>query len=335
MKLHRGFTLIELLVVMAIIGILLALILPAVQQAREAARRVQCRNNLKQIGLALHNYEQSHRLFPPACAFSQTGSWSIHGRLLPFLDQSSLYGVIDLSREWDDPVNLLTGVQRQFIPVFSCPTDPHSDELYVGDPDEGPIKPVNYGFNYGTWFVFDPRTGQGGDGCFYPNSSTGAHSIPDGLSHTLACAEVKTFQACFYNTVNPGPVPPDRPAQLLAWAGAAVFNLGPHLQDNSGHNEWCEGTVHESGFTTAFPPNFPVNYLHSDGRTYDADFNSRYEGSSLTEPTYAAVTSRSYHSGIVQAALMDGSVQSISSSIASNTWRGLGTRQGSEVIGEF
>jgi len=335
MKRHRGFTLIELLVVIAIIGVLVALLLPAVQQAREAARRTQCRNNLKQIGLALQNYEQSNRRFPMGSVFSPRGSWSVHGRLLPFLDQANSFGQVQLDVTWSDPINQVTGIQKQLISVYSCPTDPHSDELYIDDPNDGAVKPSNYGFNFGTWFVYDPRTGRGGDGCFFPNSSVGPHSITDGMSNTLACAEVKTFQSFFYNTVNPGPAPPSTPATFSLWAGAAVFSLGPNLQDNGGHNEWCEGTVQDSGVTTVFTPNAKVPYLHSDGQTYDIDFNSRYEGSSLTEPTYASVTARSYHTGIVQVALMDGSVRSISDSIALSVWRALGTRQGSEVTGEF
>ncbi len=335
MKRRLGFTLIELLVVIAIIGLLIALLLPAVQQAREAARRTQCRSQLKQICLALHNYEESNRVFPPGFVFSPRGSWSVHGRLLPFLEQADAYSQVRLDIEWHDPINLATGVQRMSVPIYSCPSDPHSNELVLDDPEEGLVRPVSYGFNFGTWFVYNPITGRGGDGCFFPNSSVGPHSITDGMSQTLACAEVRSFQPYFYNTVNPGPTIPASPADFSQWAGAAVFGLGPNFGDNRGHAEWCEGTVHDSGFTTVFTPNSEVPYLHSDGNTYDIDFNSRYEGSSLTQPTYAAITSRSFHSGVVHAALMDGSVKSISSSIERSIWRALGTRSGSEVIGEF
>lgn len=335
MRRLRAFTLVELLVVIGIVAILLALLLPAVQQARESARRTQCRNNLKQIVLALHNYEQSNRRFPPGSVFSAEASWSVHGRLLPFLDQGNSYAQIHLDQLWCDPINLMTGVQKQFIPTYSCPSDPNAGTLFLADADEGPVMPTNYGYNFGSWFVFDPRSGSGSDGCFFPNSSVGVNSISDGMSNTLACAEVKSYQPFFYNTLNPGPTPPARPDELAQWAAAAVFHLGADLQENSGHNEWCEGAVHETGFTTVFAPNTRVNYHHSDSRMYDVDYNSRYEGSSLTQPTYAAITSRSYHSGCVHAALMDGSVRSISNTIALDVWRALGTIQGSEVMNQF
>ncbi len=335
MKRREAFTLIELLVVMAIMGLLVALILPAVQQAREAARRTQCRNHLKQIVLALHNYEASNRVYPPGSVFSRQSSWSVHGRLLPYLDHANAYHQIRLDLEWEDPINLASGVPRLNVAVFNCPSDPHSDELCDGGPEEGLVKPVNFAFNFGTWFVYDPRTGRGGDGVFFPNSSVGPHSIVDGMSHTLAATEVRTFQSGFHNTVNPGPAIPTSPGDFLAWAGAAEFELGQDLDENGGHTEWCEGVVHDTGFTTVFSPNVPVHYRHSDGYTYDIDFNSREEGSSPTEPTYAAVTARSYHPGMVHVALLDGSVRSVSDSIALTVWRSLGTRSGSEIVGEF
>src|SRR5690606_5786939 len=101
-----GFTLIELLVVIAIIGVLIALLLPAVQQAREAARRTQCKNNLKQIALAVHNYADTHRFLPPSACIAvgstqNNGSWSIHGRILPQLEQANLADRVDLTQAWD------------------------------------------------------------------------------------------------------------------------------------------------------------------------------------------------------------------------------------------
>ena len=114
---RRGFTLIELMVVIAIIAILIGLLLPAVQQAREAARRLSCRNNLRQIGIALYNYLDVHTVFPPSFTIEagtklsgNNGSWSIHGRLLPYLEQANAYNRVRLDRSWDSQLN--SGVQR-------------------------------------------------------------------------------------------------------------------------------------------------------------------------------------------------------------------------------
>lgn len=332
-----GFTLVELLTVTAILSILLALLLPAVQQARESARSAQCRSNLKQIGIALHNYEITAQVFPPSASISltSTGTWSVHARLLPFIDQADIYQQIRLDLDWADPLNQVTGVPRLAIPVYSCPSDPNGQRLYDAGPDEGIVHPVNFGFNYGTWLIFDPTTSKGGDGCFYPNSSVRPANITDGQSHTLAASDVKSYQPNFRNSAIPNPTPPTDEAYLASLAGAAFFELGPNLNDNGGHSEWCDGTVHETGLTTIFTPNTYVAYLHSDGRTYDIDFNSREEGTSSTLVSYAAVTSRSYHTGHVHTLLMDGSVRSVSDEIALPIWRALGTRAGGEINGDF
>lgn len=331
MKRRQGITLIELLVVITIIGILTALVLPAVQSAREAARRLQCQNNLKQIGLAIHNYQSVHRVFPPGGIFTHTTTWSVHGRIMPYLEQGNAYDHVRLDLEWHDPINLASGVPSLSIPVFNCPSDPNSDTLFDAGPGEGFVKPVNYGFNFGTWFIFDPRDGTYGDGVFHVNAKIGPQAITDGLSNTLCASEAKTFTPYFRNTANPGPDIPSNAAYLSGFAGAAEFKLGPGLFENEGHTEWCDSPVHESGFTTTFGPNQRVEYLHSDGRTYDVDFNSRYEGTSWTEPTYAAVTSRSFHPGLVQTLWMDGSVRSVNDSVDLDIWRASSTRGGHEV----
>lgn len=332
---RRAFTQLELLVVIAIIAILMAILLPAVQSAREAARRTTCRNHLKQIGLALHNYVDSNRLFPPSFIFSRRGSWSVHGRILPFLEHAEAYQNVRLDLEWHDPINLATGVQQLHIETYKCPSDPNCNTQYDAGAGEGLVQTVNYGFNFGTWFVYDPNTNAGSDGCFFPNSSISPAMISDGLSHTLCAADVKSFQPYFRNSADPGPTPPNSPAVLASYAGGSEFQLGSALNDNSGHSEWCEGTAHDSGVTTVFTPNTHVTYQHSDGRTYDTDYNSRYEGSSLTQRTYAAITARSYHEGLVHTLLMDGSVRAVSNGILLSTWRALGTRAGDEVVSEY
>jgi prepilin-type N-terminal cleavage/methylation domain-containing protein len=327
-----GFTLIELLVVIAIIAVLISLLLPAVQQAREAARRIQCKNNLKQIGLALHNYLDAYSTLPPSFCFSTAGSWSVHGRILPYMEQASAFSQVRLDLDWANPINEATHVAQLKVPSYSCPSDPNSDRMHDAGPGEGDIRPQNYGVNFGTWKIYDPVSNAGGDGVFYPNSQTRAADILDGMSNTLLAAEVKTYQPYFRNTADPGPTPPTAVSFVTGFSGEAKY--GPNLDDNAGHTEWCDGPVHQSGFTTTFPPNTKLPYVDG-GITYDIDFNSRYEGTSTTQTTYASITSRSYHAGIVNVALSDGSTRTVSRNIDSQIWRALGTRAGGEIVGDF
>ena len=336
---QRGFTLVELLVVIAIIGILIALLLPAVQAAREAARRAQCTNNLKQLGLGLHNYLNPYTVFPPSFCIrpgtttsGNNGSWSIHGRLLPYLEQGNAYGRIRLDIAWD--AQLDTGVPTMRIPVYLCPSEVH-DQVRLDGSGNPYTYPQNYGFNFGTWLVHNPATNQGGDGAFYVNSRLGPASFTDGLSNTLGAAEVRTFTSYVRNTADPGPTVPSSAAAVAALAAGGQIKLGPQTNDNTGHTEWGDGRVHHSGITTVLTPNTIVPYVHTDGRTYDIDYNSQQEGRNATQPTYAAITARSYHPGIVNSLLMDGSVRAISETIQQQTWRALGTRAGGEVGGEF
>jgi prepilin-type N-terminal cleavage/methylation domain-containing protein len=341
-RIRPGFTLIELLVVIAIIAIIMALLLPAVQQAREAARRTQCRNNLKQIGVALHNYLDVFNRFPPSfCITAGTtstgnnGSWSIHGRILPYIEQSSAFAKVRLDVAWDQPPNSATGVPTLQILTYKCPSDPNSNLTRVDARGNPLTQPHTYGFNFGTWRVFHPATGTGGDGSFFVNSSLTTSSFTDGTSHTLAAAEVKAFTPYFRNTADPGPTAPASTAALAGYAAGAQFKLGPNTNDNTGHTEWCDGRVHHEGITTVFTPNTFVRYLHSDGRTYDVDYNSRQEGQSLTQPTYAAVTARSHHVGLVQVLLMDGATRAVNSNVSLAIWRALGTRAGGEPAADF
>ena len=326
---RRGYTLIELLVVIAIIGVLVSLLLPAVQQAREAARRIQCKNNLKQMGLALHNYLELFTTLPPSFCFSTAGSWSVQGRILPFMEQSEAFSLVRLDLDWAHPINQATGVAQLKVPSYVCPSDPNGDRMHFAGPDEGNIRPQNYGVNFGTWKIYDPLTNIGGDGVFHPNSRTRAGDISDGMSNTLLAAEVKAYQPYFRNTSDPGPNVPMAVSFVAGFVGESKY--GPNLDDNAGHTEWCDGPVHQSGFTTTFTPNTRVPYV--DGSvTYNVDYNSRYEGTSTTQTTYAAITSRSYHAGIVNAAIVDGSVRTINENIDRQVWRAMGTRAGGDVI---
>jgi prepilin-type N-terminal cleavage/methylation domain-containing protein len=322
-----AFTLIELLVVIAIIGVLVALLLPAIQQAREAARRTQCKNNLKQMGLALHNYLEAQTTFPPtgcypAAAAGQWKSFSGQARLLPYLDQANLQNLIDWSAPYDSQ-GIAISVR---VPTFVCPSEINDQGVL----DDGiTTYPLNYGFNMGLWFIFDRTTNTEGTGSFSPNGRTRPRDMIDGLSNTLGMAEVKAAQDHLRNAGVPstlGVAPPASPSDVGAYGGQFK---------TSGHTEWAEGEIRHVGFTTTFPPNTFVPY-NNGGTTVNVDYVScRESWDGCAGPTYAVVTSRSYHVGIVQALLMDGSARAISQNIDSGIWRSLGTRAGGEVIGDF
>ena len=333
---RNGFTLIELLVVIAIIAILIALLLPAVQQAREAARRTQCKNNLKQIALAMHNYESSNNALPPSMAIVPTitsnASWSIHGRLLPFMEQVNLYSQIDLSRAWGNfPI-----ISNFRVPGYVCPSDPKSDRARDTGTNGIFLMPTCYGFNFGTWLVYNPATGQGGDGIAFPNSRIRISSITDGTSNTLLASEVHAWTAYTRNGGPPSTTVPGNAATVAIYAASGLKDrILPATQDGTGHTEWANGHSHHSGFTTTLTPNSNVIFVDA-GVTYrNTDYASRQEGSNTTSVSYSALNSRSYHTGIVQSALCDGSVRSFSSNIDLSIWRALGTRDGGEVLGEF
>ncbi len=187
-----GFTLIELLVVIAIIGVLVALLLPAVQQAREAARRSQCKNNLKQIGVALHNYLDTHRVFPPGYLYEPGAQnenamgfgWG--AMTLPFLDQSPLYAQFNWNLPLWDIANEFP--RRQHLSVFLCPSDPVSGGSFV---EMGPT-PEEYamGCYVGSFGPPDlDATQEKREGMFSRNSRTSSADVRDGMSNTLLCGE--------------------------------------------------------------------------------------------------------------------------------------------------
>jgi prepilin-type N-terminal cleavage/methylation domain-containing protein/prepilin-type processing-associated H-X9-DG protein len=319
-----AFTLVELLVVIAIIGVLVALLLPAVQAAREASRRAQCENNMKQAALALQNYESAKKSFPPFCELPRTTTFqpfSAQARLLPYLEQSNLSKLIDF--DVAVPFTQHPEVARVRVPNYICPSEENDRER------ETPTLvyyPLNYCLNEGTWFIYDPASDTAGDGPFAPNRSFRAAEISDGLSRTIAMSEVRVFQPNLWDAGNPSTVgtpAPATPADLTAYLGGTF--------DFNGHTEWVEGDVHETGFTTTFRPNENVPYSDGAG-SYSVDFTSMRDGESTTVPTYAAVTARSYHPGVVNAAMLDGSVRVVSDSVDLPVWRAAGTRGGDETL---
>ncbi|QDT35819.1 DUF1559 domain-containing protein [Stratiformator vulcanicus] len=346
MRRRYGFTLIELLVVIAIIAILIALLLPAVQQAREAARRSQCKNNLKQLGLAVHNYFEVASALPPLSCWSiggslgsNNGSWSVHGRILPMLEQGNLFSQVDLDEAWDTQPEI-SGIK---ISTYACPTDPQAH--VVRDPGSGRplLYPTTYAFNAGTWFVWNPEDNAIGNGMFHPNAKLGFRDCTDGTSNTLMVAEVKAWTSYVRNddTVPSATVPADAASTLAQLDTAINAGIGDYKVEPgkaTGHTEWPDGRVHHGGFTVMLGPNTRVPLTHS-GVEYDVDYNSQQEGktscSDMFCDTYAAITSRSYHTGGVQVTLMDGSVRFISENLDLTIWRNLGARNDGQVIGEF
>jgi prepilin-type N-terminal cleavage/methylation domain-containing protein/prepilin-type processing-associated H-X9-DG protein len=330
---HRraAFTLVELLVVIAIIGLLIGLLLPAVQAAREAGRRTQCANNLKQLGLAMHNYELSHKMLPPAgfVPFNRpTSTWSALSRVLPYLEQGNLYDNIN----FDQPYSTQPAISSQRIAVLQCPSEMND----VGKTNSSGVIahwPTNYGVNLGTWLIWNPATGSGADGAIAPTSPVRLAQICDGLSNTLGAAEVRAYMPRLKNGANPnvaGAPPPAEPADVQALGGTFAA-ASPGV--SGGHSEWVDSKCFETGFTTVFPPNTKVPYRNG-GADEDVDFATSSEGNAGGSFTYAAITSRSYHPGGVNALKMDGSVRFFAEGIGQAVWRALGTRAGGEVVSE-
>lgn len=192
MRLRKGFTLIELLVVIAVIGILVALLLPAVQQAREAARRASCKNNLKQLGLALHNYHDTHRTFPPGYLYRPGSSGeNVRGfgwgaMVLPFIEQSNLFNQFNWNVPIFDPVN--EPIRMRHLAVFLCPSDPVSADQFV----EMGATPERYAMgcyvaSFGPPDLDDTQEKR--DGMFSRNSRTRISDVTDGTSNTLTAGE--------------------------------------------------------------------------------------------------------------------------------------------------
>ena len=336
-KARPGFTLIELLVVMIIIGLLVSLVLPAIQKVREAARRSNCGANMHQIGLAVANYESTHGFFPPswkptpAEANGRINGWSVWALMLPYLEQNNAYSHLNFDQGYSNApiVTAADGssikINALRVPSYLCPSEVR-DEAKLDKSGVPSDYPNNYAVNLGTWFVYNPTTGEGGPGAFYPNSRLRAADFRDGMSGTLCASEVKAWQPNVGSAGLAGPlaipaVPPD------------VTGLGGTFNATSGHTEWADGRCVHAGFTTTFKPNAVVPYVDAaSGTTYDIDWVNQREGISATAITWAALTTRSYHDGVVNTAMMDGSVRTFANDIDLGVWRAFSTRNGGELI---
>jgi prepilin-type N-terminal cleavage/methylation domain-containing protein/prepilin-type processing-associated H-X9-DG protein len=329
---RSGFTLIELLVVIAIISVLISLLLPAVQSAREAARRMSCANNLKQIGLAMHQYENANGVFPPSVVLSTNnagavtwfGGWSAQARVLPYLEQANSYGALNFSESYSNPVN--NTVSSMTIAAFICPSEVKPEAALHGS---NLIGVLNYGVNMGDWYAWGGINGSDTKGLFTVNRSRTIASVTDGLSNTLMMSEVKAYQA-YYRDGGPitGMSPSSIPVPNASPDSITDGFFSATAPKTSGHTEWVDGHVHQAGFTTAFPPNKKI--LGSSNRNIDVDLTTTREVNG--GPTFASITSRSYHPGGVQILKADGSVQFISETISGDVWRALGSIRGGEVI---
>jgi prepilin-type N-terminal cleavage/methylation domain-containing protein/prepilin-type processing-associated H-X9-DG protein len=330
---RSAFTLIELLVVMIILGVLIAMLLPAVQAAREAARNTSCRANLRQVALANANFEARNMHFPSSwkktvpLANGEINGWSAQAQLLPYLEQKPLVSAIDFELSYTLATNVETAdgaisqLSAMRVPTFLCPAE-QRDEVRVsgGEPTHYPL---NYAVNLGEWFVYDPETGAGGSGAFYPESRLTSEQFSDGASFTLCAAEVKGWTPYYRNASFVGDLTMPAPAQIEV--------LGGDFKTNSGHTEWVDGRAHQIGFTTLYRPNTQV-LVDVNGESYDVDWTNQQEGKSDTVKTYAAVTSRSYHGGGVNVAMVDGSVRWVRDEINLGVWRAMSTRAGEEIL---
>jgi len=301
---RRGFTLVELLVVIAIIGILIALLLPAVQAAREAARRSQCTNNLKQLGVGMHNYHDTYRKLPIGAFSCCWGTWKVP--VLPYIEQQALFEIYAEGPKCDDSVpnryghavNLPVTTARG-LSAFYCPSDqPHNP---IGN-----IQSHNYVVNFGNT-AYDQQANLNGvifgqapfrrvtSNCI---GGTGKvcydfASILDGLSNTLLTSEV-------------------------------IIGQGRDLRGFSWWSDACQ-------FTTYLTPNSPLpDRIYTTYYCNNTRPNPPCAASTATDPTMFAARSR--HPGGVMAGKCDGSVDFISETIDIATWRALSTSQGGEMI---
>ena len=307
---RKGFTLIELLVVIAIIGVLIALLLPAVQSAREAARRAQCVNNLKQVGIALHNYAESRGALPGAYLSYEYTKFSALSQILGHLEQAPLYNALNFSLPYDHPTN--DTVRVSFVSLFLCPSD---------DPNPMPARgaATNYMADMGSGIVWQSASGPNvgmppPNGVFYGNSATKFADVRDGLSNTGFFSErvladgsnalVSPIADVFFSPA--APTTPDEAVRLCQ--AVDITNLANQFPLFMGA-PWVNG---QHVFQHVNVP------------------NARSCGFFLT--LRATMPPSSRHPGGVNVLFGDGSVRFVKDSVNLAVWRALGTCSGNEAI---
>jgi prepilin-type N-terminal cleavage/methylation domain-containing protein len=324
---RRAFTLIELLVVIAIIAILIGLLLPAVQKVREAAARTKCQNNLKQLGLAMHNYHDVNQAFPPGYEQKQTvpsipaflWRWSSIAQLTPYLEQTAIFNACDLNNPlYSDPSGTVfvskgnqLAVQQQ-VPILLCPSDPNSG--MKPDPNFGP---TNYVVCVGSGRNGGPR-GPTADGVFYKGSKTRMTDITDGTSNTAMMSESLIGNGG--PDLSSAPTTPQQMERVYSWiGGGGLMNAGTCAGSGDFRNDrntrWADGDAYETLYDHGYTPNAASIDCISTSANWKA--------------------ARSKHTGGVNLLRCDGSIRFIPNSIDAFTWQSLGTRTGGEVIGNY
>lgn len=309
---RQGFTLVELLVVIAIIGVMVGLLLPAVQAARESARRMQCSNHLKQFGLALHNYESTYKMLPMGRTL---GGLSAHGAILNYMEQSVIADLIDWRVAYTHPNNDLA--LKSKVPTFLCPSDPMPDNALGWGA-------TNYRVNQGTSILWSPSTGPSDpnaslpvpNGLFFLESKTRFRDVIDGLSNTAMVSE--HGRGDFSNAVsnrNDTFWPQTTPANAdEAYRDCEAINVADlrFQRFSEVGAPWLRGHHSNSIYFHVAPPN---------------------KRSCMYPPGRIATTAKSYHPGGVGLAKADGSATFVSDGVDLAIWRALGTRAGGESVG--
>jgi prepilin-type N-terminal cleavage/methylation domain-containing protein len=344
-----GFTLIELLVVIAIIAILIALLLPAVQQAREAARRTQCRNNLKQLGLAIHNYESTYTVLPMNAGSS---SYSPQARLLPYLDQANLQNLIDFSQPLlTGPVTarvlnpLYVNVANQVVPVLLCPSDVGPSAYVVTSSPAGTFGGNNYmvSLGSGTGTNYDDRYPT--DGIAWQNSNARMRDVTDGTSNTIFMSEA--IRGAGLDITLPAGTLDKYPYRktLNMTAGVTSNPSGPGYNGGGG---WPAGIINNPDLSTVIPTG--TNWRGGQAGTGRGVGWIRGLNMAVMTNGYITPNSRipevfmhgvgffgpsSYHTGGAHTLFGDGTVRFLSNNIDATLHRNLHSRNGGETLGEF